>query len=60
MKLAGIVAIFVGFLIAVASLGMTPSMAGRLVMVLAGIAVSLVGLFGVLNRAYLKDAIWKK
>jgi hypothetical protein len=60
MKLAGIVAIFVGFLIAVASLGMTASMAGRFVMVLAGIAVSLVGLFGVLNRAYLKDAIWKK
>ena len=60
MKLAGVVATFVGFLIAVASLGTTPSTGGRLVMVLVGITVSLVGLFGVLNRAYVKNAIWKR
>jgi hypothetical protein len=60
MKLAGIATIFVGFLIAVTSLGTTPSTGGRLVMVLVGITVSLVGLFGVLNRAYVKNAIWKR
>ena len=31
-----------------------------MVMVLVGIAVSLVGIIGVLNRGYLSKAIWKK
>ena len=31
-----------------------------MVMVLVGIAVSLVGIMGVLNRAFLSKAIWKK
>ena len=60
MKLAGIATTFVGFLIAVASLGIATSTGGRLVIVLLGITVSLVGIFGVLNRAYLKNAIWKR
>jgi hypothetical protein len=29
-------------------------------LVLAGIAISLFGLIGVLNRAYLKNALWKR
>jgi hypothetical protein len=29
-------------------------------MVLVGLAVSLFGIMGVLNKAYLKNAIWKK
>jgi len=60
MKLAGVVITFVGFLIAVASLGTASSTGARLGMVLVGIMVSLIGIFGVLNRAYLKDAIWKR
>ena len=42
------------------SLGATSSVGGRMVMVLVGIAVSLVGIMGVLNRAFLSKAIWKK
>jgi len=30
------------------------------VVVLLGLAVSLFGIIGVLNKAYLKNAIWKK
>ena len=60
MIFVGIVITFVGFLIAMASVGITASNSGRLVIVLVGIAMSLVGILGVLNRAYLKNAIWKK
>jgi hypothetical protein len=60
MILAGIVVTLLGFVLAVAGLGLTDSTGGRLVMALAGIAVSLVGILGVLNTAYLKNAIWKK
>jgi len=56
----GIVITLLGFVIAVASLGITDSVNGRLVIVLVGIAVSLVGIMGVLNRHYLKNALWKK
>jgi hypothetical protein len=60
MALVGLGITVVGFVIAVASLGMTASVGGRMVMVLVGAAVSLVGIMGVLNQAYMKDAIWKK
>ena len=60
MIIAGIVITLLGFLISVASLGVMSSVDGRLVMVLVGIAVSLVGIIGVLNRAYLSKAIWRK
>jgi len=36
------------------------SNAARLAVVVLGLAVSLFGIIGVLNRAYLKNAIWKK
>ena len=60
MIIAGIVITFLGWLIAVASLGMMSSVGGRMVMVLVGIAVSLVGIIGVVNRAFLSKAIWRK
>ncbi len=60
MIIAGIVVTLLGFLISVASLGVTSSVGGRMVMVLLGIAVSLVGIIGVLNRGYLSKAIWRK
>ena len=56
----GLIMALVGFGIAVASLGVSSSVAVRLVMVLVGIAVSLAGIMGPLNQSYLKDAIWKK
>ncbi len=60
MIVAGIVITLLGFLIAVGSLGATASVGGRMVLVLIGLAVSLGGIIGVLNRAYLSKAIWRK
>ena len=60
MILAGIVITLLGFLISVFSLSMASSASGRLVIVLVGLAVSLIGIIGVINRAYMKNAIWRK
>jgi hypothetical protein len=60
MALAGIVMALAGFVISLLSLGMTASVGGRMAMVLIGLAVSFVGILGVLNRAFLKNAIWRK
>ena len=60
MAIAGIVITFLGFLISVFSLSLSSSANGRLVIVLVGLAVSLVGIIGVLNPAYMKNAIWRK
>ena len=60
MIIAGLVVTLLGFLISVGSLGAMSSVGGRMVMVLVGIAVSLIGIMGVLNRAFLSKAIWKK
>jgi hypothetical protein len=60
MALAGVVLTFLGFLISVMSLGMASSVGGRMVMVLIGLAVSLIGIIGVINRAVLKNAVWRK
>ncbi len=60
MIVAGVVITLLGFLISLFSLGATQSVSARMIMVLVGIAVSLVGIIGVLNRAYLSKAIWKK
>jgi hypothetical protein len=57
---AGIVITFLGFLISLLSLSLTTSVTGRLVIVLVGIAVSLIGVVGVLNRGFVKKAIWSK
>ena len=56
----GLLLALCGFVLSVASLGLTSSNGARLGMVLAGIAVSLFGIIGVLNPAYVKTAIWKK
>ncbi|HUS06002.1 MAG TPA: hypothetical protein VMZ52_06900 [Bryobacteraceae bacterium] len=60
MIFVGIVITLFGFLISLMSLGMTSGVNGRMLMALAGIIVSLVGIIGVINKAYLKDAIWRK
>jgi hypothetical protein len=60
MILVGILLTLLGFVISVLSLGVTSSVGGRLAMVLVGLAVSLFGIMGVLSKAYLKNAIWKK
>ena len=60
MVLAGILITLLGFVISVLSLGLTSSVGARMVMVLIGLAVSLTGIMGVLNRAFLKNAIWRR
>ncbi|HEY4979954.1 MAG TPA: hypothetical protein VII25_12365 [Candidatus Acidoferrum sp.] len=60
MIVVGLLLTFLGFVISLLSLAVTSSVGGRLVMVLAGIAMSLFGILGLLNKAYLKHAIWKQ
>jgi hypothetical protein len=60
MMIAGVVITIVGFLIAFFSVGMTADNTMRLIIVLVGIAVSLTGIIGVLNRACMSKAIWRK
>ncbi len=60
MVFLGLLVTLAGFLIAFLSLGLASSIGARMTMVLAGIAVSLTGILGILNNAYLKKAIWRK
>ena len=60
MAFVGIIITFVGFLIAAASVGIMSGTSGRLIMVLAGILISLFGILGVINPAYQKNAVWKR
>jgi hypothetical protein len=60
MVFVGIIVTMVGWLISVASLTLAASSSGRLVIVMVGIVVSLIGILGVLNQAYMKNAIWKR
>ena len=59
MILVGILVTLSGFVISVLSLALS-SNGARLAVVVLGLAVSLFGIIGVLNRAYMKNAIWKK
>jgi hypothetical protein len=60
MIYAGILITLLGFAISVLSLGMVSSVGARMVIVLIGLGVSLFGIMGVINRAYLNNAIWRK
>lgn len=60
MTFVGLVVTFLGFVIAFVSLGIAESTGARMGMVLAGIAVSLVGIMGLMVPAYQKTWIWKK
>ncbi len=60
MILIGLLVAVVGFLISVFSLSLTAGITGRLILVLLGIAVSLFGIIGILNRHYVKNANWRQ
>ena len=60
MAFVGVLVTFVGFLISVMSLSMASSVGGRMVMVLIGLVVSLIGIIGIINRAFLKNAVWRR
>jgi hypothetical protein len=59
MKLIGLVMAVLGWLVPVLTLVITQSMVARMVLCLVGLAVSLVGILVVMNKAHLKEAIWK-
>jgi hypothetical protein len=60
MTLAGLAVTLLGFVIAFFSLSVTADVYGRLAMVVIGILVSLFGIIGLINPAYMKNAIWRK
>jgi hypothetical protein len=60
MAIIGILITFLGFIISVLSLTMASGVGGRMAIVLIGLAVSLTGIIGVINPAYMKNAIWRK
>lgn len=60
MVFIGLLVTFAGFLIALLSVGIASGVGARLILVLLGLAMSLVGIIGITNRAYLNNAIWKK
>ncbi len=60
MVFMGLVLTILGWVVAVGSVGLASGNGARLVIVLIGIALSLTGILGVINPAYMKNAIWKK
>ena len=60
MKLAGLITIIVGWLLATVVALQVGSLRGRFALATVGIAVILYGLIGLLNKAHLKTAIWKQ
>ena len=60
MAIAGLVVTLLGFVVAVASVGLTTANTVRGIIVLVGIAISLGGIIGLINPAYQKDAPWKR
>jgi hypothetical protein len=59
MKLVGAAVVLLGWVITVFGMHLTPSVGGRLVLALIGIAVSLFGIIVVLPAAFNKNAVWK-
>jgi hypothetical protein len=60
MRIVGVLLALAGWLIPIMTLSMTQSVGARFTACLLGIAVSLVGILGVLNKAHLANAIWRK
>ena len=60
MALVGLAITILGFVLALLAPGLSGSTGGRLALVLIALAISLGGIIGVINPAYLKNAIWKK
>jgi hypothetical protein len=59
MKIVGLLIIVLGWLIAVSSVEIS-STGAQLVLATAGLLIAAFGVIGVLNRAHLENAIWKK
>ncbi len=60
MKILGVFLALLGWIIPVVGLSVTSSTGGRLFLCILGIAITLTGILGVLNKAHMKEAIWKR
>ena len=60
MKAVGILLALAGWILPVVGLSMTSSNGARIALCIVGLAISLTGIIGVLNKAHLKEAIWKR
>ncbi len=59
MKLAGLLLALAGWLTPIVTVVLIQSTAVRMTVSILGIAMTLVGILVVLNKAHLKQAIWK-
>jgi hypothetical protein len=59
MRVAGVLAAFLGWMIVLFGLNLSSSVSGRMITTIIGIAVSLVGSLALLPAAANKNAIWK-
>ena len=59
MKFMGAGASLLGWVITLFGMHLTPSVSGRILLALVGIAVSLFGILVVLPAAFNKNAVWK-
>ena len=60
MKAVGILLALAGWILPVVRLSMTSSNGARIALCIVGLAISLTGIIGILNKAHLKEAIWKQ
>lgn len=58
-KLAGVIVVLAGWAIVLFGLHLTPSVGGRMVIALVGLAIILAGVCFILPSACNKNAIWK-
>jgi hypothetical protein len=58
-KLAGVIVVLVGWAIVLFGLHLTPSVGGRMVIALVGLAIILAGICYLVPAACNKNAIWK-
>lgn len=59
MRFMGVLLLLAGWLIPIAALSLTQSLAVRFILALLGIGISLVAILVVLNKAHLKHAVWR-
>jgi hypothetical protein len=59
MGIAGLLVTILGFLVAVASVGISSNLTMRLIAVLIGIGISLAGIMGMIIPAFRKKAVWR-
>ena len=59
MRFMGVLLLLAGWLIPIAALPLTQSLAVRFILALLGISISLVAILVVLNKVHLKHAVWR-